>query len=100
MPPHIEPDAVLEELWAIREQIMRESDYDIHRMGEALRARTAQWEREGFTFVGKPLPRYLREGLPNPDADTQSPQSPGTSLPSPSIPISHTIPPVPTIPIP
>jgi hypothetical protein len=46
----------LEELWAIREEIMRESDYDIRRMGEAERARMAQLEREGykFTYITKP----------------------------------------------
>jgi hypothetical protein len=58
---HIEPDAVLEELWAIRERIMRESDYDIDRMAEAMCARTAHLEREGFTFLRKPLPHDLCE---------------------------------------
>jgi hypothetical protein len=51
MNTNIEPDAVLEELWAAREALWRKYDYNIYRMGEAMRAKTAQLEREGRTII-------------------------------------------------
>jgi hypothetical protein len=80
MNTHIEPDAVLEELWAIREQIMRASNYDIDRMREAEHAKTAQWEREGFTFVRKPLPSYLRDGSQEPKTESPSTETPSRQV--------------------
>ncbi|MEM1128074.1 MAG: hypothetical protein AAGI71_15620 [Bacteroidota bacterium] len=51
-------DEILEEVWAIREALAAEYDYDLGRLFEALRARAKQSDRE----VLEPIPKRVVEG--------------------------------------
>ena len=42
---------ILEEIWRIREEIARESNYDPHAMAEAARRREARLAEEGWKLV-------------------------------------------------
>jgi hypothetical protein len=42
---------ILEEIWRVREEIARESNYDIHAMAEAARAREARLAAQGWKLV-------------------------------------------------
>ena len=42
---------ILEEIWRIREEIARESNYDPHAMAEAARQREARLAAEGWKLV-------------------------------------------------
>lgn len=51
---------ILEEIWRIREEIARESNYEPHAMAEAARLREVRLAAEGWklvSFAGEPAPQ-------------------------------------------
>jgi hypothetical protein len=66
-------DSIIEELYAIKEAIAREDDYDSERMSASSRQCVVNLERMGYKFKYLPL-RFSRAKRPKPRATAKTPE--------------------------